>query len=218
MDKELLHTMVIREILSWIATGKIEPGSRLPAERKLCGQFEVSRGTLRKAYSGLEKMGAIKIFAQSGAYAQKFSFNKIPKGILLAEMNSTAFSEIVVARKAIELAAIELACQRKTKSDMRILSKCIDGMEVNKDDLPEFLACDMKFHQQVVKSSKNPALMVAFKAISKFHKYSQVFSSSHSECEHEALRYHKQIFKEIENGNQKRCVQLLTRHLDNMIS
>ena len=44
MDKELLHTKVIREVLSWIATGEVEPGMRLPAERKLCNRFNVSRG------------------------------------------------------------------------------------------------------------------------------------------------------------------------------
>ena len=87
MDKELLHTKAVREIISLIASGQYKEGKRLPAERKLCEQFDISRGTLRKALFDLEEMGAIKIRAQSGAYVQKFSHKKVPSKVLPVDFN-----------------------------------------------------------------------------------------------------------------------------------
>ena len=81
-------TKAVREILSLIASGVYQAGQRLPAERKLCEQFGISRGTLRLAFSDLEKMGVIKIKPQSGAYVQKFSHKKLSSKVLSRDFNN----------------------------------------------------------------------------------------------------------------------------------
>ncbi|MBI9080357.1 MAG: FadR family transcriptional regulator [Pseudodesulfovibrio sp.] len=46
----------------------LEPGSRLPAERKLASQLEVSRNTLRNTLRMLEARGLVRIRMGSGTY------------------------------------------------------------------------------------------------------------------------------------------------------
>lgn len=217
MDKEFLHTKAVREIISLIASDQYSQGRKLPAERNLCEQFEISRGTLRKALADLEKMGAIKIRPQSGAFVQKFSYKKLPNKVLPVDFNGVSLSDIIVARKAIELAAIEIASERITKKEIAGFDRIVEKMQKSLDKLPAFLKYDMRFHESIVKASRNSVLITAFDSISEYHKYSQVFSSSYEECEEDALRDHRIILQYLKRGNQKQSIKSLREHFDNML-
>jgi DNA-binding FadR family transcriptional regulator len=217
INKELLHTRVVREILSLIASGEYSEGRRLPAERILCNRFRISRGTLRKALADLEKMGAIVIKPQSGAYVQCFSHSKLPEKILPRNFTKVSLRDIVIARKAIELNALEFACVQITNSEIDNLEQITANMEQEKENLPSYLALDMAFHEAVVKASKNEVLIAAFEAIAEYHKYSQVFSSTYDMCEEDALKYHKKILNAIMDGDTKNALRLLSDHLENML-
>jgi GntR family transcriptional repressor for pyruvate dehydrogenase complex len=217
MNKDLLHKKAVREIISLVASGEFVQDQRLPAERKLCERFGISRGTLRKALDDLEKIGVVKIKPQSGAYIQKFSYDKLPRQILPVDCKNTSMRDVILARKAIEITAIEIACDRMNMQDLKLFEKYIRLMRKNIEDLPEYLRYDIKFHEQIVKSSHNSALITAFNAISEYHKYSQVFSSGYETCEEDAMKYHHNILKALNDRNKKKCVRLLKSHLEEMI-
>jgi len=216
MDKEFLHTKVIKEIISRIYSGLYRNGQRLPSERKLCDQFGISRGTLRSAFSGLEKMGVIKIKAQSGAYVQKFSHKKLSPKILPRNLKDVSLQDIIAARRAIELEAVKLACERITKRQLTVLKKLVDCMEESLDSLPDFLNMDVCFHESIVKASGNLVLIAAFEAIFEYHKYSQVLSSPYPESEKNAFVYHKKIMIALEEADSKAAVKILKEHFDNI--
>jgi DNA-binding FadR family transcriptional regulator len=52
---------VVDQIQDAILSGKLPPGSKLPAERDLKEMFNTSRGTLREALRVLEQKGLIEI-------------------------------------------------------------------------------------------------------------------------------------------------------------
>lgn len=217
MDKELLHNKMVREVISLIASGQYKEGKKLPSERKLCEQFDISRGTLRKALADLEKMGAIKIKPQSGAYVQKFSHKRLPSKVLPVDFKTVSLNDIIIARRAIEITAIEIASERITKNEITSLKRVVENMERSLEKLPDFLKYDMKFHESIVKACRNLALITAFESISEYHKYSQVYSSYYDDCEQEALKYHKKILKCLQNGQRKNTVKTLSEHFDNML-
>jgi GntR family transcriptional repressor for pyruvate dehydrogenase complex len=217
MDKDFLHTKVIREVLSQISVGIYRDGQRLPAERKLCSEFGISRGTLRKALADLEKMGVVQIRAQSGAYVQKISESSVPTKILPKNAANVTIEEIIFARKAIELAAIELASKRITTEEIKKLDQCVEMMKKNIDDLPEYLRYDIAFHEELVKSSKNSALITAFEAIAEYHRYSQIFSSSSDAGEKDAIKYHNRILEALSQGDTRKSVTTLRRHFESML-
>lgn len=217
MDKDLLHIKVVREILSQISLGVYKHGHRLPAERKLCEDFGVSRGTLRLALSDLEKMEVVQIKPQSGVYVQNIAKSGVAKKIMPKYIANVSMAEIVFARKAIELAAIELASQRITKAEIKDLNKCIEGMQANVDNLPEYLRFDIAFHEQIVHSSKNPLLIEVFEAITNYHKYSQVFTSSSESCETDAIKHHLRVIAALTAGDTRKSVSALKRHFDSML-
>ena len=217
MNKELLHNKAVREVISLIASGEFKEGESLPAERKLCERFGISRGTLRKALADLEKMGTVKIRPQSGAYVQKFSHKKLPSKVLPVDFNGVSLSDIIIARRAIELAAMEIASKRITKEEIASLKRTVENMEKSLDKLPDFLKYDMHFHESIVKACRNSVLITDFDSIREYHKYSQVYSSYYDNCEQEALKYHKKILKHLLSRQINDAVKTLSEHFDNML-
>ena len=217
IDKELLHTKVVREIISYITAGEYNDSQRLPSERKFCERFGVSRGTLRRGLLDLEIMGTIKIKPGSGVYVQKINQKKLRRSILPPGFADITLGDTIIARRAIEMAAAELACEKVTNKQLTKMDKLILSMEKAIDNLPEYIRYDMLFHELVVRASGNPALIAAFEAIWEYHKYSQVFSSSNDECEETALVYHKKLIAALKNGNKTLALKALKNHFDYMI-
>ncbi|HBG26667.1 MAG: hypothetical protein A2Y10_18415 [Planctomycetes bacterium GWF2_41_51] len=217
MDKELLGIKVVRKMISLISTGVYRPERKLPAERKLCEQLGVSRGTLRQGLADLDSMGVVKIVPRSGIYIKKYSDKKLPKGILPPNFKNISLHDIVNARKIIEIPAVALACEKAGKDKIAILKNHIIKMEQSIDDLPEFLKYDMLFHQTVVSASENKVLVTAFESISEYLKYSQVYTSVHEGEEEKAMKYHKKIYAAIKNKQKKAGVKILANHLNDIL-
>ena len=61
---------VVEKIRKMITAGILKPGSKLPAERKLAEELNVSRRTLKNAIQKLEFYGLVKTLPQSGTRVQ----------------------------------------------------------------------------------------------------------------------------------------------------
>ncbi len=59
---------VAEQISKLIQKGKLKPGMRLPPERELALQLEVSRPTVREAMIALEISGLVEVRVGSGIY------------------------------------------------------------------------------------------------------------------------------------------------------
>ncbi len=217
MNKELLNTKLVRELLSAISAGVYPPGKRLASERRLCEQFAVSRGTVRQAIADLVKMGVLEAKQGSGTYVKKITYSKLPGGMLPQGFEQVSLADIITARKAIETTAVTLACRRITKKEFAELEKLIDGMMQSLENLPEFLDCDMKFHQAFVRAGGNVVLVTAFDAISEYHKFSQVYTSTHEGLEQTAIDYHLRILYALQKANPQLAQKAVTEHLDEIL-
>ena len=217
LDKELLQLKVVRKIISQVASGEYRRGQRLPAERTLCETYGISRGTLREALVDLERMGVVSIKPGSGSYIKKVRPNNLPHSVLPPQFSRISLEDTIIARRAIERAAIELACKRITKPQLRQLDKLIAQMDQAIGDLPDFIKHDMRFHETIVRAGGNAALVTAFEAIWEYHQYSQIFSSSFDECEETAQRYHKKIFCALEKKNPALAIRALNNHFAQMM-
>ena len=69
-NKISLYYMVSEKLESEIKEGKYLPGGKIPSERELCEQFQVSRVTVRQAVSILEREGYLKRVQGKGTYVE----------------------------------------------------------------------------------------------------------------------------------------------------
>ena len=68
--REAKHAVVREKIRSDIQGGTYRHGDRLPTETELCQRFHVSRPTVGRALSELQREGLVERIAGSGTYVQ----------------------------------------------------------------------------------------------------------------------------------------------------
>lgn len=217
MDKDTLKNKVLKGIITLIVSGEYVDGQALPAERKLANEFGVSRGTLRKALEELQELGVVDIKAGSGIYVKQLSFANVPKEVLPPDIKNISLREIMVARKAIELAALEFTLPRITDEELGKLQDILTEMAYSVSNVPRYIQLDMEFHEYLVECSGNPVLLSAYKAIDEYNRYLQVVTAQNEECEESALNYHLQIFASVQKRDISKAKKLMEEHLDNVV-
>jgi len=68
---------IATQLTDGIASGKHEPGSRLPAEHALAERFGVNRHTVRRALSSLAAQGLVRMVQGSGTYIEEFAVDLV---------------------------------------------------------------------------------------------------------------------------------------------
>ncbi|MGG6312660.1 GntR family transcriptional regulator [Paenibacillus macerans] len=58
------------ELLSWLQTGKLQPGQQFPSENEIAEQFGLSRQTVRQTFGELEKDGWLERIQGKGTFAR----------------------------------------------------------------------------------------------------------------------------------------------------
>ena len=159
-------------------------------------------------------MEVVAIRPRSGDYVNKVSSKKLPKNVFPPNFMKVGIGDLVDARLAIELPALQKSGGRIGKGKLLRLERLLAQMEQALEDLPKFLRLDMAFHQALVEESENEVLVTAFEAIFEYHKYSQVFSSLHEGEARKALAFHQKIVSALEAGKISSAVRFLKKHLE----
>jgi DNA-binding FadR family transcriptional regulator len=210
ITKTLLKDKAVQEIIVLIAQTFYSNGQRLPSERELSTRFRISRGTLREALSKLERLGVLEIRASSGIYVKRFNRQQVGKHIIPERYPGVSLNDIIVARMAIELTAVQLACKNRTGEDIKKLQALLDHMERHAHDLAEFLKYDMEFHRSIIVAGSNKVLLVAFDAIQEYHRYSHIFVTER------APQHHLRILESLKRRDAVSARRYMRQHLDDM--
>ena len=149
--KRLYHS-VADQILTMIDDGTFPPSSRLPGERELAHQLNVSRETVREAEIFLQARGVIQVKTGSGAYVLDPS--KHNGGL----PSVTAF-ELTEARTLFESEAAALAARDISDDTLSCLEGYLEKMGGNGPDAEhEAELADRDFHLTIASASGNAAV------------------------------------------------------------
>lgn len=153
---------VEEELLRIIHGGGCDPDGRLPAERKLCEQLQVSRTTLRKAFDILEAKGVIWRHVGRGTFAgQK---GKSPPPSLLQISETTSSWELMELRLIVEPQIARLAAIRASQGEITFLQNCIEKSDGARD--PEtYEIWDATLHRAVAEAAHNSLILSVFEAV-----------------------------------------------------
>ncbi len=148
--------VVISKIKELIRSGVLNPGDRLPAERKLACEFGFGRTQIRDALHKLEFYGIIKTLPQSGSVINGLDINTLD-GLISDVLNLQHydFYSLVETRLVLEMNTIRLCAERWNESDMKNLKKNLDRY-VKKYDTDERDSLDFAFHRAIAEASHNP--------------------------------------------------------------
>lgn len=147
-----LYQQLARTLYDRLASGRYAVGDRLPAERDLALEHDVSRPTVREAIIALEAQGLLEVRVGSGAYVRA-----LPVAGHGPRFHVTAF-ELTEARLAVEGEAAALAAQHISDEELDELDRYVEMIadENRRGDGAE--DADHAFHAVIARATRNAAL------------------------------------------------------------
>lgn len=209
LERDSLADKAVKLLVSRIFRGQYPAGHRLPSERKLSQDLNVSRGTLRSCIATLNEMGLLESRPGSGTYVRDPDTATVPGPDQNEEAVHVSLEDIISGREAIEGAAFRLAQERHSADDLEALKELLESMKDTSENLAHFMSYDMAFHRQLVAASGNRVLLVAFDAISEFHRFSQAYTSYKENEIDSTIEQHERIISAVESGDPTRSDALV---------
>jgi DNA-binding FadR family transcriptional regulator len=151
-----LYQKVSEQIADLIASGEFRVGQRLPPERDLARQFNVSRPTVREALVALEIAGLVEVKTGSGAYVcRQTPEPDLGTGRARIEAGPSAF-ELITARRIVEPAVAAEAASKATREDLAEIGKALAGCEQHWQATHQvMLEADRLFHIRIAEATHN---------------------------------------------------------------
>lgn len=151
-SQDRLYQELARQLVAAIASGQYAVGDRLPAERELAAEFNVSRPTVREAIIALEVQGLVEVRVGSGAYVRQR-----PDEQAQAAFNVTAF-ELTEARLLFEGEAAALAATQISEAELAELDDLVRDMAEGNESGDGEIA-DRAFHLLIARATRNAAII-----------------------------------------------------------
>jgi len=120
---------VLSQLKESILLGKFKSGQKLPSERELTEEFQVSRGVIREAIRILEITGFVTLRQgpTGGAFVTDLSFDHVGNAFLdLFLANKVSIPELANVRLYVEPEVARLAALNATAEDKRRLAEAQD--------------------------------------------------------------------------------------------
>ena len=163
-----LSDTITDQIEDLIASGKLRPGDRLPAERDLAQQLHVSRPSLREALLVLESRGLLQARRGGGFSVTDVTAPTITDPLVhLLQRHPETVDDILELRHGLECVAAEFAALRATEADGKRLREIVSAMKRRRGavDPLEDTDRDVDFHMAVAEASHNVALVHVMRGI-----------------------------------------------------
>ncbi|MEK0160954.1 pyruvate dehydrogenase complex transcriptional repressor PdhR [Pseudoalteromonas piscicida] len=155
-----LSDVILEQLENMILEGSLLPGAKLPPERELAKQFEVSRPSLREAIQKLEAKGLVTRRQGGGTYVK----NQLEEGLtdplfdLISKHPESQF-DLLEFRHALEGIAAYYAALRGTENDFAKVQQSFDNIAEIGDDLMQKARAINAFHFAVAEASHNVVLL-----------------------------------------------------------
>ena len=162
ISADRIATAITRQVEELILQGVLRPGDRLPAEREMAEQLDVSRPTLREALADLEGRGLIATRPGGGTFIADILGSAFsPPLIELFANHDTALFDYLAFRRDLEGLAAERAAQHATDADLEVIDAVFQRMEAAaaKRKPDDEAAIDAEFHMAIVEAAHNVVML-----------------------------------------------------------
>lgn len=160
---------VCEQIRGEIQSGNLSPGDKLPSERELAEQFQVSRSTVREAFRTLEIGGVLELHKGVHGGAVLVSGNERPITQTMADLLSLggiSLKDYTEARACMQREMIRLACERGTDEDFSAME---DNLRRMREAGPDISVEDrthltQEFYEGLARATHNGAMVIIMRA------------------------------------------------------
>ncbi|WP_270284192.1 GntR family transcriptional regulator [[Clostridium] scindens] len=199
-----LRDVVFNTLRQAILRGELKPGERL-MEIQLANKLGVSRTPIREAIRKLELEGLVLMIPRKGAE--------------VAEITEKSLRDVLEVRRALEELAVQLACEKITKEEMRELERVAKEFQqvVNSSDITEIAEVDVCFHDIIYTATDNQKLIQLLNNLrEQMYRY-RVEYLKRDGVFPQLIAEHEAIIRHIENNEKEKATEVMCRHIDNQV-
>ncbi|MCT8999849.1 FadR/GntR family transcriptional regulator [Chelativorans intermedius] len=199
---------VVRQIEGLILQGVLRDGDRLPGERELAAEMNVSRPILRDALKALEARGLLVSRQGGGTHVANIVGEVFaPPMRELIATHPKATADYLEYRREVEAVAAEMAARRATPADKALLADIVARMEHAHAaaDFDAEAEIDVEFHNAVGECAHNFVLLHTLRSCYRlladgvFVSRARIYDLPGAR--EELLAQHRAIFHAIRDGD-----------------
>lgn len=194
-----------------IRIGLLPPGTRLPPERELAAELEISRSTLRQALTALVQSGLLLSLRGRGGGTFVAESPPLPGGSM--EQVETRLRGVLDYRVVIETGAAVLAAERVEDEDLSRMEGLVDQM-ASTESFEEYRRADIRFHISIAEATRSSRLVSAMtevqaelsEAIALIPHPEEVLTRSNAQ--------HRRLVGTLSRRDSSRAVREIREHLE----
>ena len=216
LPNEKLYQRVANAIAAAIQEGRYATGSRLPSERELAEDFEVSRPTVREAMIALEIRGLVEARHGSGLYV----IAQPSDAPAAAELDVGAF-ELIEARILFEGEAAAVAATVIDEEALSKLDETLAEMASFDPASPEALEADRRFHVMIADATGNTVITRVIELLWELRERAplsaRMFAEARREGVHPRVDEHQLIVDALRSRDSAQARKAMRDHLGRVV-
>lgn len=217
-------SILAAEMLLQVISRDYAVGDKLPPERLLAQQMDISRNTLREAIAALQLMGLIEVRHSQGNFIVALPEQSKSQGQLQDILEPTADPmNVTDVRMALEPGLVWLSVERMTNSELVGLAKRLEILEHSLacGNAEEYALADTEFHLHIARGSHNDRLVEMLESLL-VSRRSPLWHAMKQGLDREIIsqlraKEHRAIYNAIADRNQALASEAMRTHLENSL-
>ncbi len=202
VNRSSLGERAFEQLRDRIVTGVLKADTFL-SEVTLATQFKLSRGPIRDALSGLERIGLAVTDSRGRTCVRR--------------LTKSDYDEILLLRQSLEGLAARLAAERGERADWTAMERNLAAF-LKCNDLAALARSDVEFHELIVKAARHDRLLDCWQTVrwpfetllvSIYLRYAKESRSQAKVSE----RDHRRILRALRKGDAELSADLLVKHI-----
>ncbi|MFD0713545.1 FadR/GntR family transcriptional regulator [Paenibacillus sp. GCM10027626] len=215
-EYQMLSRMACDKIKSYIAEHQLKAGDRLPTERDLAEQLEVSRPVIREALGTLEGLGLIVKRQGKGIFVQDPNFTALFHEMMgVWQQDEQSFEQVLQFRVLLEQAAVAPIIEHAKAEDYERLTALIDRSEQAGTTASEFIRLDYLFHQELLRLTGNPLFVQLTDEVNRYFHWVETSNLQEGVMPgvQETIRQHRLIVQSLQSQDKELAAEWIKQHL-----
>lgn len=210
---------VADQIRKQLSSGALKPGDRLPPERELAEQFNLSRNTVREALRALEMSGILQFRkgATGGAFVREGRGDAVVSGFTdLFNLGVITPANLIEARRIVSVEVTRLACQRIKEEDLDALEKNIAASEaaVAAGDTKKRVEINLGFHVILARATGNLLLVILVEALNQVQ--TKLLEVQTPLPNSKVMLSRKRLIRHLRARDEEQAVREMQHHLNGL--
>ena len=197
-----VHGNTVDHLGEAIVAGRYGVGASIPPEPLLCLELGVSRTVVREAVKSLIAKGLMTTGPKVGTRVlPPEHWNWFDPDVITwqsqAGLTPEFLRDLQDLRRVVEPAAVRLTAERATAEDIAQIEDAYAGMKRAVDSGGDYVTCDLRFHQGLLRACGNRMLVQMSKALGALLRTSFEISTRRKDGPRNSLPMHREVLDAV---------------------